>query len=80
MKTLPTDDMKIRIIDEMRKAQARASKDKWFSQSEIFEAVEGGFAAKKVALVQMTSEGWLHVRHAPDMPDRLFYRLRAEYQ
>lgn len=79
MRHVTMDEMKLRILDEMRKRQSRISKDEWFTASEIFEGVTGRTDAKKAALLSMSVEGWLHIRHAPDMPERLFYRLKSEY-
>lgn len=79
MRNVTNDDMKLRILDAMRKLQTGKSMDTWFTANQIFWHVTGRTEAKRAALLSMMAEGWLHVRHAPDMPDRLFYRLKSDY-
>lgn len=79
MRSVSTEDMKIRILDAMRKMQNGKSMDTWFTANQIFWHVTGRTDAKRTALNEMMVEGWLHVRHAPDMPERLFYRLKSDY-
>lgn len=79
MRQVTADDMKLRILDAMRRMQNGKSMDTWYTMNDIDKATSGRYEAKKDALWAMVSEGWLHVRHAPDMPERLFYRLKSEY-
>lgn len=79
MKNVTSDEMKLRILDAMRKLQSGKSMDEWFTANQIFWHVVGRTEAKRGALQSMAAEGWLHIRHAPDMPERLFYRLKSDY-
>lgn len=70
------DEGKLRIIEFLDKAQTNGSE--WFSRKDVAEGCHLDNNNCKALLFDMASEGWLHIRHDPQRPEILRYRLRRE--
>lgn len=78
-KNADNDTIKTEIIDAIRRIQKGKGTDLWCTLSQITDEVGRGHWTVKQAVIQMSSEGWFHIRHNVENDERIFYRLKSEY-